>query len=55
MYEIELYRAVEQMGQCDWMLSSEEAASVTGPGGIRCHGDLELGCRGDADERRAVW
>ena len=34
------------------MLSLEEAASVTGPGGIRCHGDLELGCRGDGDERR---
>lgn len=34
------------------MLSLEEAACVTGPGGICCHGDLVRGCHGDGDERR---
>lgn len=48
----ELWGAVEQTGLCDWTLNSEEAASVTGPGGIHCHGDLVHGCCGDADERR---
>lgn len=27
-------------------------ASVPGPGGIHCHGDLKRGYRGDGDERQ---
>lgn len=48
----ERWRAVEQTGRRDWMVSVEEAASVTSPGGIRCHGDLGRCCCGDGDERR---
>lgn len=33
-------------------MCSQWAASVTRPGGIRCHGDLGRCCCGDGDERR---
>lgn len=49
---LELWRAAEQIGPCDWTFSVVEAASVTDPDGIHCHGDLRCCYCGDIDE---IW
>ena len=51
----DLWRVVQLKGRCDWMLSLEETASVTGPGGICCHGDLKAWLPWRCWWKTAVW